>query len=382
MQQSIDKGLAVLEQSLELAKRNFPDATLARAYSNLGHSEIRGGRYAQAVEHLTLAKSIGARHCDELEIARFEMYHATALVHMRKLAEAAPILARAEQAFRKAQALPGLEISAQLRASIHDEHDQWDSADGAYQEAERLARKLGTQMPLARALLNRAATLIYRGLLDEALRCLEEAEPIARESGYLRGVSLILFQRAWILVMRGRHEEARTIAEEGLANARKNANTVDIGSSSAILGRVALAQGRLQESLKYFQESREAAKRIDGKDYLSNCEYHEALSLVALNRPEEARKLVSDTLTRISAAMRDMPEHERKHMTFDVFGLTASLAKSVAALGDLVRARGLVNQLEESLRHGMFKYRFRSDSVQVGMEVIENVKALLQRHGV
>jgi len=242
----------------------------------------------------------------------------------------------------------------------------------AAEQEEAVARSLGDNRLLARALLQRGAVLTFMGRLREALLVLEEALAQGDALGALdivqrsrqnlavchlmrgeferawscnrRAIKAVerlgdpaamvhvLMHRGWLTYVQGEWRTGRQIAERALAISQ------DIGTSDeapyplGVLGFLHLAQGEWEAAARYLEESVALATRIGDLQAIQIAQSFLAELDVLQGRPAAARARLAPLVAQVEA-------HD-----LNMWLVRPRLAWAYLDLGDVARSRTVIAQ--------------------------------------
>jgi tetratricopeptide (TPR) repeat protein len=138
----------------------------------------------------------------------------------------------------------------------------YDRARVLYEESLAIARGVGDQFGVARALINLGALAQELGDYGQAKRFYEESLTIYREIDYRHGQSASLSCLGRVASLLGEHAAARELLQESLEMNRETGDRHAIAERLKQLGRAACRTGAHQESKRYFEEALELAMEI------------------------------------------------------------------------------------------------------------------------
>ena len=243
------------------------------------------------------------------------------------LARPAPLVVRAEAAWRLAQSLlqrgkvpEALELCretasgltgdqevlrAQLdvvRSRAHLMLSEFGQATAVADEACAAADRIADVAPdVAAAVRARAYWVLgvvarLRGRPDEATGWLGQAAAAARGAGLGEVTGRALFNLAAIALELGRIGQAEQLLGEALAEARQVGDGYGIGRILHTLGTARVAAGKPDEAMKLFGEAHSLKARMGDPLGAANSEHSLALVLLSQGRVEDARALLAKIL--------------------------------------------------------------------------------------
>jgi ATP/maltotriose-dependent transcriptional regulator MalT/DNA-binding XRE family transcriptional regulator len=247
--------------------------------------------------------------------------------YRQALARPAPVVVRAEAAWRLAQSLlqrgkvpEALELCrdtaagltadeevlrAQLgvvRSRAHLMLSEFGQATAVADEACAAADRFADLAPdVAGAVRARAYWVLgvvarLRGRPDEATSWLRRAAAAARGAGLREVASRALFNQAAIALELGGIGQAEQLLGEALAEARQIGDGYGIGRILHALGTARLAAGKPDEAMQLFGEAHRLKARMGDPLGAANSEHSLALVLLSQGRAEDARALLAKVL--------------------------------------------------------------------------------------
>ena len=209
---------------------------------------------------------------------------------------------------------------------------------GYYAEAERWLGAALDHAPFEQKvdlLISLGSVEIMKGNLKEALERFSRAEEMARAVGYERGLVRALNSRAHAIMHRVSHSEARPILEE--LERRPRQSSEDEYMHAIALGNLAFVELN------------------DGNESRSLDLYHEALAI--FERLDDRRQVawITHQLSRVEFFRRDLPAAaalERRALEIrETLGERRGIAESKCGLGDIALAQSAADRAEFFLVH-------------------------------
>jgi tetratricopeptide (TPR) repeat protein len=160
-----------------------------------------------------------------------------------------------------------------LRATVLmlDRHDD-AAAQACLEEALDEARALGDRLLLSLALGSLGRLAWYQRDALRAIAWYEESLVQCRAMGDRLVLSLALLGLAVAELSQGHAARARTLLEEGLTISRAFGNTLGITMVLNLLGQLALQQGELRQAEAFLKDSARLASEVgDLKDFAHSC---------------------------------------------------------------------------------------------------------------
>jgi tetratricopeptide (TPR) repeat protein len=317
-------------EAVSRARRVGQSQLAATALVHEAYAARNLGEPALAVELLEESERLFLAGGDRGGAAHALMVRAFALKDLGKLRSAEAIILTA---LRVARELQGTSLVAESLTSAGVLSCQLGELDEALRralEARELYQRL--EMPIG---ANHATLLLgmvqgYRGALEEGQRLLEQAGQAARErfgDDYVEAWAC--YELGLLLLDRGALEQARAPLERALALRRARGIRAFVAESKLALARLALAEGRLEESLALAEQAlaAHAALRSPDKEGLAHVVRAQALlaqgelprarralasARVLAGGSEELLILAELTLTGARVALRDGTPQEQE----------------------------------------------------------------------
>ncbi|MEV6412508.1 tetratricopeptide repeat protein [Kribbella sp. NPDC051718] len=159
-----------------------------------------------------------------------------------------------------------------------------------YQEtAALIAREGDHRFPLARALTALGILAMHRADYAAAVEHFAECERLAAEDQDPYGAMLAVFNTAYAHLWAENFDDARALFEKALPMGEALGAADVIGGSINALALILQADGQLEPALDRFRQSAAVAEQNDNLIGLAEARGNIAQTLVALNRPAEAR---------------------------------------------------------------------------------------------
>ncbi len=282
------------EEAVRRARRVGQSQLAAAALVLEAYAARNLGEPAQAVELLEEAERLFLAGGDRGGAARAIMVRAFALKDLGRLRSAEVIILTA---LRVARELQGASLVAQSLTSAGVLSCQLGELDEALRRAhEALELYQRLEMPVG---ANHATLLLgmaqrYRGELDPAQRLLEQAGKVARErfgDDYVEAWAR--YELGLLLLDRGAPEQARPQLERALALRRARGIRAFVAESELALARLAMEEGRLEESLALAERALSAHAALRSPDNEGLAHAVRARALLAQGELPRARQALA-----------------------------------------------------------------------------------------
>jgi tetratricopeptide (TPR) repeat protein len=249
------EAIRLLEQARDLpdpAKRAAVAETLGRSYAMVGELESAIGIFEASLEE---AESRG----DDIEIMRFAVLLAHALIDTGNLGRAEELLGRALALGGKSQ---DPLVHAKLywsQSRLHGERDDQDTAARYAKRALAILRLTEDTYRTARAHQLLAYIEVNRGNAEEALLLLEQGWPLLERSGNKLERAQYRLEEARALAKLGRSEEAAALAMQ-VSGLIADAAPEDAARSYTVLGGVYEELGETARAREVYELAAELLK--------------------------------------------------------------------------------------------------------------------------
>ena len=195
---------------------------------------------------------------------------------------------------------PGVRVVALIeRAVLSRRVGEFDTASMHATEAAELARRLGMDAELARALNTLGILASHAGHLDEALGHFKEAAAIAQRAGSRRGVASGLGNAALIESAQGDHTSAQQHVAAALDVARELRDRHLFANILDTVARINFRVGRLKTAADQWREAISISAEFEDGMNIADC--LEGCALLAMAAKDAARAV---TLVAAADAIR------------------------------------------------------------------------------
>lgn len=231
-----------LERAAAEAARLGDEVSAACIRSSLSVVLLHLGETQSALEVTELAATV----LTGLDGARNAMQHGVILQRLGRQADAVAAYDEASAVFEAVEDTPALVRLLGNRGILHAYGGRLETADGDLTRSLELARRLGSQRPVALGLQNLGFLRGRQGRIPEALALLEEADDLLRDLDDVGALAVLDTDRAELLAEVGLFEEAIERAE---AAAERLAEDHINGSEAGLLvARLCLLAGFRQRA--------------------------------------------------------------------------------------------------------------------------------------
>ncbi len=285
----VDEATHSLRVAVRLARRSGERDVLGAALLKLAHARLLGGALDDALRLATDA--LGAGDPDSSETIR--AYGTRALI-LREKGGFRPALADLDRAVAGLRRLGddlGLQRALLNRATVQIDILAVEQAIADLAEAERLARQLHRPAALGLIVANRGYAAAKLGEVPEALAHYARAEQVFRENG--AQVAGILMDQSELLWWVGLTDEARIAAEAALHESRRERRSLRIPETRLLLARTAAASGDLPLARDQARRARATFRRQGRATWASAAGLEVARADRLLARPPRWRALSS-----------------------------------------------------------------------------------------
>jgi tetratricopeptide (TPR) repeat protein len=296
------EAIRLLEEARELmdpARRAAAAETLGRAYAMVGELES-----AIAVFEASLREA--ETRADDLEVMRFAVLLAYALID-------AGNLGRAEELLGRALALGGNSHDPLVRAKLywsqsrlHAERNEHETAANYARRALEILRLTEDTYRTARAHQLLAHIELDRGNAEEALDLLTHGWPLLERSGNRLERAQYRLEEARALAKLGRHEEAAALAMQ-VSGLIADAAPEDAARSYTVLGSVYEELGEMSRAREVYELAAELLRHKNPSRYLIEVYSRLADLAEAEGRKEEAYDYMKKALGQQKAFSEKLP---------------------------------------------------------------------------
>jgi tetratricopeptide (TPR) repeat protein len=296
------EAIRLLEEARDLpdpTRRAATADTLGRAYAMVGELES-----AIAVFESSLREA-EARD-DDLEVMRFAVLLAYALIDTGNLG-------RAEELLGRALALGGNSQDPLVRARLywsqsrlHAERNEHDTAADYARRALEILRLTEDTYRTARAHQLLAHIELDRGNAEEALELLEHGWPLLERSGNKLERAQYRIEEARALAKLGRHEEAAALAMQ-VSGLIADAAPEDAARSYTVLGSVYEELGEASRAREVYELAAELLEPRNPNRYLVDVYSRLADLAEAEGRKEEAYEYMKKAVGQQKAVAEKLP---------------------------------------------------------------------------
>lgn len=174
-------------------------------------------------------------------------------------------------------------------ASSYGASGDAESSMSMHHEAVTIFREIGDAEGQARTLNNMACTLLESGQFDEALQASLQSLQLARQTEMQAEIVIFAGTVGDILIEKGEYQRAEEYIRMGLEAGRKTGNQLVTIYQQIVLGRLFLAENRLDEAETSLSTALKLAEAKEMMDNQANC--HQFLSEVAERRNDPVAAL-------------------------------------------------------------------------------------------
>ncbi|MEP6492524.1 MAG: tetratricopeptide repeat protein [bacterium] len=200
------------------------------------------------------------------------------------------------------------EAEARLRiARVLRSLSEWDDAIAEAREARRLAESVGANDLAAEAINVEVGVHQFRGDFDTADRLIDRALALS-VSARVRGITLQ--NRGRGAAERRDFGTADACFTESVQAFREAGYELGMAIALTNLSAVARDKGDPARGLEYAQEATSLCRRLNALDVLLVAVQNEASALVALNRLDEAERLLAEALGHFTSARNPVRQAE------------------------------------------------------------------------
>lgn len=170
------QAVALLTETLELAKARNDIRRMAFLYGNLGRVRSFMGASREAIDNLTMNIDLSLELNDQIEVARARLSLGYEKLRLRRLAEAEELFAQAEVTIAERGMSREAGILGSYRGELALQRGDFEAAHSSFNEAVRLSDQISTTGDLAaRSRRGLAELALAEGRYQRALKYANEA---------------------------------------------------------------------------------------------------------------------------------------------------------------------------------------------------------------
>jgi tetratricopeptide (TPR) repeat protein len=347
----------VIDEGLDLAKRNGLDEWEGRLLRNWGMVEEHLGDYNAAERHYQGALERARRRRDRREIALglndlgIAAYYLGDLLKALRLEEEA-LAMRVEMGDRVGEATV-LNNLALTTGAIGD----FTASRDLFSRTMGIAEDVGDAEGIAAAIQGLGVMTSRLGAIDEARSLLDDATRRYEDLGDTQGTSQCLEELGWTALASDRATEALIVADRAMELARDGGFSPEEANGRRLRGRVVAALGRHAEAVEELGRAASDQAAIGNEPAAVSARAWLAASLQALGDQAEAHSMAAESLTRLLALDGNGVD--------DPVGAYLACADVLAAAGDprseeaLAAARRLVERRSALIKDDDERVRFQ-----------------------
>jgi predicted ATPase/predicted Ser/Thr protein kinase len=228
---------------------------IANSLTNLGHTALLQGDYAEAVRVTAEALSIHRQLDNQVGMAITINNLATINLHQSRYAQAEALSTESLALYRTLGDERGIGWNLHRLGTIARERGEYERASSYYQGCMALFERLSNQADRASLLFDLVELARQQDENEQAETHFQVGLTLARELGDKKEIANLLDRLSLIACRRGRYSPATTLNEESVALQREIGNRFGLSEALYGRGRIAFAQGRYDAAAHDYSES-------------------------------------------------------------------------------------------------------------------------------
>ncbi len=291
----------VIDEGLDLAKRNGLDEWEGRLLRNWGMVEEHLGDYAAAERHYQGALERARRRADRREVALglndlgIAAYYLGDLLKALRLEEEA-LAMRVEMGDRVGEATV-LNNLALTTGAIGD----FAASRDLFSRTMEIAEDVGDAEGVAASIQGLGVMTSRLGAIDDARSLLEDATQRYQDLGDPQGTSQCLEELGWAALASNQAPEALILADRAMELARDGGFSPEEANGRRLRGRVLASLGRPAEAVEALRRAATDQAAIGNEPFAVSARAWLAVALHALGDKAEAHSIAAESLTGLLA---------------------------------------------------------------------------------